>query len=459
MLQKFTKHINSNFPFLKGKKILIAISGGLDSVVLTHLFSELKYAIYLAHCNFQLRGLASNLDEKFVENLSQKTSNQIFIKKFKTEEYAKKHQLSTQIAARELRYHWFQEIIQQHRFDFVLTAHHADDNLETFLINLTRGSGLEGFTGIPSINGNIIRPLLPFSRVEILTYAQENDIHWREDASNASTKYIRNKIRHQVVPALKEINPSLLSSFGKTIQNLKESQQIIEDKIDDISSEVIEPEFLTEFNLGKVQRPEVTKFNINVINQFSNPKAYLYQLLKAYNFTEWNDVYNLLSAQSGKQVFSKTHRLLKDRDYLMVSKKTDVTLSLSTPLKINSIKRSFNINKGELEITKPIQLNFEEVTKKSTQNKQTIYVDKDLLKYPLTIRKWQTGDYLYPTGMQGKKKLSKFFKDEKLSLLEKENTWLLCSAENELIWVINHRQDRRFSSKLSTKNSLKITTL
>jgi tRNA(Ile)-lysidine synthase len=459
MLQKFTKHIQTIFPFLKDKKILIAISGGLDSVVLTHLFSELKYAISLAHCNFQLRGAASDLDEEFVYNLSQKTSNQIFIKKFKTEEYTKKHQLSTQIAARELRYYWFQEIIQQHQFDFVLTAHHADDNLETFLINLTRGSGLEGFTGIPAINGNIIRPLLPFSRAEILTYAQENDILWREDASNASTKYIRNKIRHQVVPALKEINPSLLSSFGKTMKNLEESQQILEDKIADISSEVIEPDFSTAFILSEVERLEVTKFNINVINQLSNPKAYLYQLLKAYNFTEWNDVYHLLSAQSGKQIFSKTHRLLKDRDYLIVSKKTDATLSLSTSLKTNSIKRSFDINKDELEITKPIHLNFEEVTKKSTENKQTIYVDKGLLKYPLIVRKWQTGDYLYPTGMQGKKKLSKFFKDEKFSLIEKENTWLLCSAENELIWVINHRQDRRFSSKLSTKNYLKITTL
>ncbi|UAM97558.1 tRNA lysidine(34) synthetase TilS [Polaribacter litorisediminis] len=439
MIQKFTKHINSNFPFLKGKKILIAISGGLDSVVSTHLFSELKYPISLAHCNFQLRGAASDLDEEFVYNLSQKTSNQIFIKKFKTEEYAKKHQLSTQIAARELRYNWFQELVEKHNFDYILTAHHADDNLETFLINLTRGSGLEGFTGIPAINGNIIRPLLPFSRAEILTYAQENDIHWREDASNASTKYIRNKIRHQVVPILKEINPSLLSSFGKTLKNLQESQQILEDRIDDISSEVIE------------KKEAIAKINIAKIQQLSNPKAYLYQLLKAYNFTEWNDVYHLLSAQSGKQVFSKTHRLLKDRDFLIVSKKTDVTLS--------AVERSFDINEDELEITNPIHLNFEEVTKKSTENNQTIYVDKDLLKYPLTIRKWKIGDYLYPTGMQGKKKLSKFFKDEKFSLIEKETTWLLCSAKNELIWVINYRQDRRFSSKLSTKNYLKITTL
>jgi tRNA(Ile)-lysidine synthase len=436
MLQKFRKHIQANFPFLKDKKILIAISGGLDSVVLTHLFSELRYAVSLAHCNFQLRKSASNLDEEFIIKLSQKTSNQIFIKKFETKKYSEKKKISTQIAARELRYDWFQEIIHQHQFDFVLTAHHADDNLETFLINLTRASGLDGFTGIPAINGNIIRPLLPFSRAEILDYAKNNDIEWREDASNAATKYIRNKIRHQVIPVLKEINPSLLSSFGKTLENLQESQQILADRIDKVSLEIIET------------KDGIIKINIDNIKALSNPKAYVYELLKDYNFTEWNDVYKLLSAQSGKQVFSKTHRLLKDRDFLMLTK---IIIS-------NDFKR-FLVDEDQSEITEPIHLTFEKVSKKSTENKQTIYVDKDLLKYPLTIRKWKIGDYLYPTGMQGKKKLSKFFKDEKFSLFEKENTWLLCNADNEIIWVPNHRQDRRFSSKVSTKNYLKITTL
>jgi tRNA(Ile)-lysidine synthase len=436
MLQKFRKHIQANFPFLKDKKILIAISGGLDSVVLTHLFSELRYAVSLAHCNFQLRKSASNLDEEFIIKLSQKTSNQIFIKKFETKKYSEKKKISTQIAARELRYDWFQEIIHQHQFDFVLTAHHADDNLETFLINLTRASGLDGFTGIPAINGKIIRPLLPFSRAEILDYAKNNEIEWREDASNATTKYIRNKIRHQVIPVLKEINPSLLSSFGKTLENLQESQQILADRIDKVSLEIIEI------------KDGIIKINIDKIKALSNPKAYVYELLKEYNFTEWNDVYKLLSAQSGKQVFSKTHRLLKDRDFLMLTK---IIIS-------NDFER-FVVDEDQSEITEPIHLTFEKVSKKSTENKQTIYVDKDLLKYPLTIRKWKIGDYLYPTGMQGKKKLSKFFKDEKFSLFEKENTWLLCNADNEIIWVPNHRQDRRFSSKVSTKNYLKITTL
>lgn len=436
MFQKYKEHIRINFPFLKDKKLLIAISGGLDSVVLTHLLSALNLNISLAHCNFQLREIESDKDEEFVKNISQKTSNQIFTIKFNTLNYSKENKLSTQIAARELRYHWFQELVNDHQFHYVLTAHHADDNIETFLINLTRGSGLEGFTGIPKINGNIIRTMLPFSRIEIQKYAEDNAIEWREDASNASTKYTRNKIRHQVIPVLKEINPSLLETFSKTLENLQESQQILEDKIEEESGNIL---IKDDVNLN---------IDITKVKLLSNPKAYLYQLLKGYNFTEWNDVYNLLSAQSGKQVFSKTHRLLRDRKLLILSKRDE----------LSDLEKTFDIEKNQTKIVAPINLVFEDVQDKSIDNKQTIYVDKDLLKYPLIVRKWKNGDYLYPTGMQGKKKLSKYFKDEKFSLLDKENTWLLCNADNDIIWVVGHRQDRRFSNKPTAKNYLKIAT-
>jgi len=432
MLQKFKKHITKEFPFLKDTKLLIAISGGLDSVVLFHLLHKLNYDVSLAHCNFKLRGKESDLDEEFIKNLNQISANQIFTIIFDTEKYAKEHKLSTQIAARELRYNWFQKLITEHKFEYVLTAHHADDNLETFLIHLTRGSGLDGFTGIPKVNGNIVRPLLAFSRKEILNYAKDNDIEWREDASNASNKYIRNKIRHQVLPVLKEINPSILDSFATTLENLQESKQIIEDRIENIASEVLEKE------------ANFIKIDIEKIKELSNSKAYLYQLLKSYHFTEWNDVYDLLNAQSGKQVFSKTHRLLKDRDVLILSK-----IDLS-----NSIEMAFQIEEEITEITNPIHLTFKEVIEKSTENKQTIYVDKDLLKYPLMLRKWEKGDYIYPLGMQGKKKLSKYFKDEKFSLIDKENTWLLCNAENQIMWIINHRQDRRFVKNKNLKISV-----
>jgi tRNA(Ile)-lysidine synthase len=434
MLLKLSNIIAKNFPFLKDKKLLIAISGGIDSVVLTHLLSTLNFNISLAHCNFHLREKESDLDEVFVKELAQKLAIGCFTTSFETEKVAKEKKESTQITARNLRYTWFQEIVKEHHFDYVLTAHHADDNLETFLINLTRGSGLDGFTGIPEINENIVRPLLKFSREEVLFFAKENKIFWREDQSNASTKYIRNKIRHGVLPVLKEINPSLLETFSKTVENLQESKQIIEDRIADISKKVIQTEIT------------ILKIDISKINNLSSPKAYLHQLLRSYNFTEWSDVYNLLSAQSGKQVFSKTHRLLKDRDFLILSPK-----SLSP---ISEIK--LKIEESTLEILKPIHLIFEDIKQKSTENKQTVYVDKNLLKYPLIVRKRENGDYFCPLGMQGKKKLSKYFKDEKFSLFEKENTWILCTAENEIIWVINHRQDKRFSINNLTKKAHKI---
>jgi len=442
MLQKLSHILQQNFPFLKDKKLLIAISGGIDSVVLTHLLSVLNFNISLAHCNFNLRNTASDLDTVFVKELAEKLQIKCFTTSFQTAKIAKENKESTQITARNLRYTWFQETLQAHHFDFVLTAHHADDNLETFLINLTRGSGLDGFTGIPEVNGNIIRPLLKFSRNEIESFAKENGILWREDQSNASTKYVRNKIRHKILPVLKEINPSLLETFSKTIEHLKESAQIIDDSIEKISKNVV------------LKENGIAKFKVDKLQQLSNPKAYLYQLLKTYNFSEFNDIYNLLSAQSGKQVFSKTHVLLKDRDVLILSKREN----LSEDQKAQEV--TFSISKNTAKITTPVHLTLEEVTEQSIQNKNTIYVSKESLKHPLIVRKWENGDYFYPAGMQGKKKLSKYFKDEKLSLLEKQNTWLLCSADDSIIWIIGMRKDNRF--KIETKTSktyLKITFL
>ncbi|OAD45520.1 tRNA lysidine(34) synthetase TilS [Polaribacter atrinae] len=436
MLKKLANHINQNLPFLKDKKLLIAISGGVDSVVLTHLLSTLKFDISLAHCNFNLRPIECDIDEEFVKNLGKNLNTKVFTIHFNTTEFAKENKQSTQIAARNLRYDWFNELIEKHQFDYILTAHHADDNLETFLINLTRGAGLDGLTGIPEINGNIVRPLLKFSRNDILTFVKENNISWREDKSNASTKYIRNKIRHQIVPILKEINPSLLETFDKTTAHLKESQQIVEDKVDEISTKTT------------VTVDNILNIDISKIEKLSNPKAYLYQLLKDYNFTEWNDVSNLLSAQSGKQILSKTHTLLKDRGFLLLSKK-----DFSTALEITT-----EIDENTTLITKPIHLRLENVQEKSTENKQTIYVDKHNLQFPLRLRKWQDGDFFYPTGMNGKKKLSKYFKDEKFSLLQKQNTWLLCNNDNAIIWVVGHRKDKRFDKKKETNTLLKIST-
>ena len=436
MLEKLKKHINQKFSFLQEKKLLIAISGGVDSVVLTHVLHQLHFDISLAHCNFNLRGIESDKDEIFVKELGNKLNLKTFTKNFDTEKYALENSLSTQVAARNLRYNWFDEIINEHKFNFVLTAHHADDNLETFLINLTRGTGLEGFTGIPEINNHIVRPFLIFSRDEIESFATQNNIVWREDKSNASNKYVRNKIRHQIVPILKEINPTLLDSFQKTTENLQESQQIIDDAISNFKKKVVEK-----------SENGILKIDISKVQETNNPKAYIYQLLKEFGFTAWNDIANLLTAQSGKEVVSKTHRLLKDRDFLILSKKEK-----------KNAKAAFFIDETIEEITNPIHLKITTVSKIDDENKSTICIDKNSLTFPLTLRKWQHGDFFYPKGMQGKKKVSKYFKDEKFSTIDKENTWLLCS-ENNVIWIIGHRQDQRFSASENASSILKIEIL
>lgn len=442
-------HIAKNLSFLTDKKLLIAISGGIDSTVLLHLFHQLKFSVSLAHCNFSLRGKESNKDEQFVKDLGEKLRISTFTIKFETEKYASENGISTQMAARDLRYNWFQKICEENNIDYILTAHHKEDVIETFLINLIRGTGLDGLTGIPEVNGNIVRPLLPFKRNDILVYATKNKLQWREDQSNSSIKYVRNKIRHKIVPVLKELNPSLLDSFQNTLENLKGSQQIVKNQIQNIKQKVI-----------SIRNNEL-HFNVLELQKLSNPKIYLFELLNEYGFTEWDDISNLLDAQSGKQVFSKTHRLVKDRTILILSK-------IETS---NEIK-SFEILENTKKIKAPLKLKFETITipfdTKNHQNKvleelifddkNTISIDSNKIQFPLTIRKKQKGDFFFPIGLSGKKKVSKYFKDEKMSLLEKENTWVLCS-ENKIIWVIGKRLDDRFKVTKTTSKILKIKYL
>jgi tRNA(Ile)-lysidine synthase len=446
MKAELIDHINAKFSFLYDKNLLIAISGGIDSVVLTHLFHKLNFKISLAHCNFSLRGKESNEDEEFVIALGEKLQIPTYSIKFETEEYAKEKGISTQMAARELRYDWFQKIAKEKNIDYIITAHQKDDVLETFLINLTRGTGLDGLTGIPEIQGNIVRPFMIFTRNEILVYAAKRKIEWQEDRTNSSIRYVRNKIRHKVVPVLKELNPNLLETFYNTLENLKGSQQIVKDRIRNVKEKIT-----------KTHKNEL-HFSIPELKKLSNPKIYLFELLKEYGFTEWNDVADLLDCQSGKQVFSKMHRLLKDREVLILS---DILQQEEFD--------SFEIFENTAEINLPIALKFETVTipldTKNHQNKvleelifddkNTISIDFDKIEFPLILRKWQKGDFFFPIGMNGKKKVSKFFKDEKLSLIDKENSWLLCS-KNEIVWVIGKRLDDRFKVTKSTSKILKI---
>ncbi|TXI64274.1 MAG: tRNA lysidine(34) synthetase TilS [Flavobacterium sp.] len=432
MLTKFQYHIAQNFSQLKDKKLLLAVSGGIDSMVLMHLFQQLNYDIAIAHCNFQLRGNESDADELFVKSEAAKFSIPNYFIRFDTENYSKKNKLSIQLAARKLRYDWFQELLLENQLDYLVTAHHLDDNVETFLINFIRGTGLEGLTGIPAHNGNIIRPLLPFSREEIETYAKANNIQWREDSSNASDKYFRNKLRHDIVPILKELNTGFLDSFQNTLHHLQQAESLVNDASKLVYEKVVEV------------KENQLEIHLKPLLQFKNYKAYLYQWLKEYRFSAWNDIYDLVEAQSGKQVFSETHILLKDREKLILSERKST--DKSEVFIIQSIESKVNI---------PLKLRFSKAVNIFETHSNCIFVDENKLKFPLTIRKWQEGDYFYPSGMNGKKKLSKYFKDEKYSLLDKENQWLLCS-EDQIVWVIGKRADNRFTSNETTQNNIKI---
>jgi tRNA(Ile)-lysidine synthase len=433
MLEKFQNHIVQNFDFLIGKKLLLATSGGLDSMIMVDLFHKLSFDIAMAHCNFQLRGVESFEDQQFVQNYADANEIDVFITQFDTTTFAKDFKLSIQVAARELRYSWFYELLETKKYDYILTAHHADDNLETFIINLIRGTGLEGLTGIPAQNGNIIRPLLIFSRQEIEQYAKEINMEWREDSSNTSDKYLRNKIRHNVVPVLKELNPDFLSSFLKTQAYLHESKAMAEDASILVYQQVAE------------EKGEEIHFDLNKLKKLPNYKSYLYEWLNEFKFSAWEDIYDLVDGQSGKQVFSEGFRLLKDRDSLILC-----------PINNEDEIEEYYIFKDQKEINIPLNLSFLKVTDTSLVSNTTIFVDEDKLWFPLVLRRWKHGDKFQPTGMEGKsKKVSKFFKDNKLSLIEKENSWILCS-DNQIVWIVGFRQDERFKIGNRTKKILKI---
>ncbi|NJW51336.1 tRNA lysidine(34) synthetase TilS [Salinimicrobium oceani] len=433
MLLPFKNHLQAQFPKVAESKILVAVSGGVDSVVLAHLCKEARLNFSIAHCNFNLREEESDQDEIFVLELADALDVQVFIEGFETEAYAAEKKMSIQMAARELRYNWFTELCETLQFDYIFTAHHANDNLETVLINFIRGTGLEGLTGMPDVNNCILRPLLPFTRNEIENYAKNEKFEWREDSSNQSAKYFRNKVRLEVIPRLLELNPQLLDSFGKTRSYLQQSSQLIEDYISALFPQIAKEE---EFGYS---------FRIKLLKTLPHLKAVLYELFKSFGFTEWEDVHGLLDAQPGKMVFSRTHRLIRDRDSLLL-----------TTIPVDD-QKIFEIKEDEEVVMLPMgTFHFEKVEDVSTDLRKTIHVDSEQLQFPLIVRKWQKGDYFYPFGMQGKKKLSKFFKDEKLSLPQKENCWILCSGE-KIVWVIGHRLDGRFAVNDESKKILRIS--
>jgi len=434
MHKAFKDHIDEHMPRLGERPFFIACSGGLDSVVLAHLCHNLGMQFTLVHCNFKLRGAESDEDETFVRHLADIWGVPVLVKAFNVQGHIKTHGGSVQMAARELRYAWFYELLENTGHDTLLTAHHADDALETFLINLSRGSGLDGLRGIPMEHNGVWRPLLPFSRKTMLRYATDNGLQWREDSSNADTKYLRNQIRHKVVPAVKELHPTFLDNFLQTQQYLQDSSQMLENHI-----EVLRAQLFQEHHEG-----EPIPISIPALRKLHPLKSYLFQLFKPYGFTNGTDMVQLLNSISGKQLRSKTYRLIRDREVLLLVAKQPLDSGTHA------------IHPHDSSITTPMPMTIDEVTALGETAQNVLYVDKEKLNYPLVLRKWQKGDYFYPLGMQGGKKLSKFFKDEKMDMLTKESQWLLCSGD-DIVWVVGRRADERFKVNTTTKTILKFS--
>ncbi|MDB2631030.1 tRNA lysidine(34) synthetase TilS [Ulvibacter sp.] len=432
MVTAFKKHIAAHFPALADQKILVACSGGLDSIVLLHLLQKIGLTLGVAHCNFKLRGAHSDADLSFVETIAANLGVQVFTTVFDTKAYAKTQGVSTQVAARELRYEWFYSTARANGYDRIATGHHADDDLETFFINLSRVTGLRGLTGIASNTEQLIRPLLPFSRAQIMQFAKKEELFWREDSSNSTRDYLRNKLRLDVIPAFKGVNKTVLKNFQQTQQHLKESQALLEDYITLVTKLVV-----SHTDAGY-------EIDIKQLQALPNTNTLLFELLYPYGFTDFKAIASILESEVGKKVLSKQYVLHKDRNHLVLTTKEQVVDS-----------RVYCIDAKQQSCTIPIKLNFTKVTQVGELEPHSLYVDAAKLRYPLKVRAWRLDDVFHPFGMKGKKKLTKFFKDEKLSLLSKNSVWVLESGD-EIVWVIGLRPDDRYKVTSATKEVLKI---
>lgn len=426
MQKLFESFVKKETLFTKRDTVLLAVSGGCDSVVMCELFYKAGFSFAIAHCNFQLRGKESDTDELFVKKLAKKYKAPFFSVRFETKKYAKKTASSTQMAARELRYRWFEEIRSKNNFSTIATAHHQDDVAETFLINLLRGSGIGGFHGIAAKKGNVIRPLLFTDRKQIEAFAKKHKLAFREDSSNKSDDYLRNKIRHNIIPLLKEINPSASKTVYDTTLKIAAAEEIYRQQIESVSKKALQ------------KRGEEVHLSIAVLKKLSPFETYLYELLAPFGFTfnVTNSICDSLQSHPGQVFLSPTHRLLKDRESLIIQ-----------PIKEAAENIEYKIPSGTKKLNSPIAISIKRMgitnSFKIPTDKNVACLDADKLKFPLILRKWQKGDSFYPLGMKQKKKLSDFLIDSKLSLFEKENVYVLLS-ENKICWVVGHRIDQRY---------------
>jgi tRNA(Ile)-lysidine synthase len=435
MLKQFKSYIEEHQLFSEDNNILLAVSGGIDSVVMTHLFKLAGYKFGIAHCNFMLRGTESDIDEDFCRQLGKKLDVPFLSISFNTRMVAKERGISTQMAARDLRYEWFDEVCIIQGYDYVAAAHHLNDSIETFLFNFSKGCGIRGLHGIPVKNGDRIRPLLFATREEIERWAVDYKIQYREDASNAEKKYARNRIRHDVIPALKSINPSFEISAAKTIHRLLETEQLFDFAIEHFKSLFIK------------QSGDSAKIDLDGLVKAPGSKTLLFEIIKEFGFNaDQVDLVISSNTSSGAIFYSNTHQMLLNRGNLEI-----------IPEPEEEKEEVYFIVKGDHRVTLEngiLQFDYKEGRPDTfSTDPNFAYMDTEKLKFPLRLRNWKHGDSFQPLGMKGEsKKIKDFFTDSKLSIFDKKKVLILENTDGEVIWIIGHRADERFKITENTSN-------
>lgn len=435
MLLKFKKYISDNDITITGEKILLAVSGGIDSMVMTHLFIYSGIKIGIAHCNFTLRSDESDSDEEMVSRFAADNKIDFFTIRFETKSYARENGLSVQMAARELRYDWFEKIRKEHGYKSVAVAHNLNDNIETLLINLIRGTGIAGLTGMKPSSNNIIRPLLFASRKEISDFCEKNRISYREDKSNADTKYLRNKIRHIIIPLLKEINPSLESTLNETAEIFRGINEIVSDYTTSLRNDL------------SVQRNGCSVFKTGKLNPYLHNRALLYELFKPFGIADvtLDDLINITGGKTGSRLITGSHIILKNRNEILVSPLTDkgeTHIMIDRPADLKMITGIESVKSAK--VTKNFRI---------PQGSSTACLDAEKLTFPLILRKWHAGDSFYPLGMKHKKKMSDYFTDNKYSLIDKAHS-LILESDSKIVCILGDRIDDRFKITDQTKKVL-----
>ena len=442
LLQKFLAYVKRENLFLKKDHLLLAVSGGADSSVLCNLISAAGYSFSIAHCNFKLRGEESDRDEQFVKELSEQFGVKLFLKSFDTFSEATINKTSIEETARNLRYDWFQQLIQEsktteNKISYLLTAHHADDNVETVAMNFFRGTGIKGLRGIQPKQQNIVRPLLFANRKDIEEYAVTNQVQYITDSSNESNDYTRNLFRNEILPLIEKVYPEAFKNIARNIERFADVEYLYEESILKIKEKLIE------------RKGDEIHIPVLKLLQTKPLPTVIYEIIKTAGFTasQVNEVEKLLQSESGKYIKSASHIILLNRKWLIIS-----------PIKSSQETKNIIVeeNAGNILFEEgSLQISPSAVPEKFAGDAMTVYIDGVNFKYPLLLRKWKTGDYFYPLGMTKKKKLSRFFIDLKLSLLQKEKCWVL-ESDKKIVWIIGYRIDERFKITSSSKQIVKL---